>query len=186
MERDIRIILSIIFLTVVFGVPLYKFLKGIFSAIKNGYLTNPYADEKAENTKLWDDLHSKDWGFEFVEGDLDGYPDADLFFEFTKPLTEPEQKEITKIFKEWYRKGFIEINKEGSEFGGLMHFMMDKPTFKGSYGYQGFDFGTVSIEKALSKLFKTLSIWNKGRIKKVVFGNDEEIGNKIFPNKLGK
>lgn len=180
-SRYFRTAILLVFAFLVLGIPLFKLLKGIFLGIKDG-LTDPYKEERAENTKLWDDLFKKDWGFKFIEGDLDGYPDADILFEFNHSLSKHEQEELKQIFTDWYNRGSEEKNKEGSEFVGLMHFMHDKPKLQDKYGYFGFDFGTVGIERALPDLLQKLSQWNKGKIKKIVFGHDKQIFNNLFPS----
>ena len=178
-----KLVVELILLVIILGFPLFKILKNVLrmrapkKKIIRIHLDNK---DQEENAKLWKDLFKKDWGFKVIEGDLDGAPDISIFLEFKQSITKKIQTGLKQIFTEWYKKGFKEINKEGSEFGGLMHFTYD-PVFKNNYAYFGFDLGTVMPQPAFADLLQKVSEWNENKIVKLVFGNYEEISNILFP-----
>lgn len=135
---------------------------------------NPFAIDGEDEGELWRKLLSVNWGYKFIEGDLDGYPDAHMSIELSRLLTEEEQSELRQMVEEWHDRGFKEVNAAGSEFGGSMHYMGDVE-FNNNKVLLYFDFGSVNTAQAFSFILQRLSDWNNGRIVKFTFGRDDYV-----------
>ena len=133
---------------------------------------NPFVIDREDEDELWRKLLGVNWGYEFIEGDLDGYPDAHINIALSRPLTEEEQSELRRIVEEWYGRGFEKVNAGGSEFGGSMHYM-GGVEFDDNKVSLYFDFGSVNTAQALGFLLQRLADWNNGRIIRLTFGWDD-------------
>lgn len=132
---------------------------------------NPLAIDGEDEGELWRELSSANWGYEFVEEDLDGYPDVHMSIELSRSLTEEEQSELKRMVDDWYDRGFKEVDANGSEFGGSMHYM-GNVEFNNTEVSLYFDFGTVNAARAVGFFLQKLSDWNNGKIIKFTFGRD--------------
>lgn len=130
----------------------------------------------SDHSSKWEDLLSRNWGFVFVQGDLDGFPDANISLEFEKTLDEHDCLKLSQLFNDWYRRGSEDVGNNESEFGdGFMHYMGELE-FSDKTVNAWFDFGLVDIERAMEFLLGELSGLNgSNRLMRVVFGWDDKI-----------